>query len=144
VSPFPDSSESSSAPEFSKRAARRLIQRAYVLAGRNKHLRQHIREARLTTLWRIEDMELAWTVMLDRGKFEFERRPAKTPDATLAWKTAEAFFNTARGLPTAEEAFTWDTKQELRRFLEPVVRGFFDSLLDVLRHPFDDAGERLL
>ena len=79
----------------SKRAARRILQRAFVLTGRDKQLRQHIREARLTTLWILEDWDLVWTVIIDRGKIEFERRPAKHPHLTLSWKTANEFFSDA-------------------------------------------------
>jgi len=79
----------------SKRAARRIIQRAFVLTGRDRRLRQHIREARLTTLWILEDWDLVWTVMIDRGKIEFERRPAKHPDMTLSWPTAGELFASA-------------------------------------------------
>src|SRR5438128_9637996 len=50
--------------QLSKRAARRLIQRALVLTGRDRHVREHIREARLTMLWVLEDWGFAWTVHL--------------------------------------------------------------------------------
>ena len=93
----------------SKRAARRILQRAFVLTGRDKPLRQHIREVQFTTLWVLEDWDLAWTVIIDRGKIEFERRPAKHPDLTFTWPTAEEFFATAglssqprRGLGSAD------------------------------------------
>ena len=79
----------------SKRAARRILQRAFVLTGRDRPLRQHIREAHLTTLWIVEDWDLVWTVTIDRGKVEFERRPAKHPDLTLSWPTAREFFSSA-------------------------------------------------
>jgi hypothetical protein len=87
------STESSLPP--SKRAARRILQRAFVLAGRDRPLRQHIREDRFTTLWILEDWDLAWTVIVERGKIEFERRPAKHPDLTFSWPTADEFFSSA-------------------------------------------------
>ena len=87
------SPESSLPP--SKRAARRILQRAYVLTGRDRTLRQHIREARFTTLWILEDWDFAWTVIVDRGRIEFERRPAKHPDLTFSWPTADGFFSSA-------------------------------------------------
>jgi hypothetical protein len=80
----------------SKRAARRIIQRAFVLTGRDKHLRQHLRAARLTILWILEDWDLVWSVIVDRGKIEFDRRPAKHPDLTLSWQNANEFFSSAR------------------------------------------------
>ena len=79
----------------SKRAARRILQRAFVLTGRDRPLRQHIRAARFTTLWILEDWDLVWTVIIDRGKIEFERRPARHPDLILSWPTANEFFASA-------------------------------------------------
>src|SRR5579859_3986443 len=77
---------------LSKRAALRVFQRALVLAGRDRNARQHIREAHCSILWVIEDWELAWTVNLDRGKIEFDRRPTKHPDLTLTFSSAADFF----------------------------------------------------
>ncbi len=134
--------EPSSLP-LSKRAALRLIQRAFVLVGRDRHIRQNLREARLTTLWVIEDWRLSWTLELDRGKFQFERRPAKRPDVMLTWATAEAFFRQiASGSPGGE---TCEITGDLagRRIIEPVCRAFSRTLGDVMRNPFDDAGVRL-
>ena len=82
----------------SKRAARRILQRAFVLTGRDRALRQHIREARFTTVWILEDWDLVWTVIIDRGKIDFERRPARHPDLTLTWPTAVDFFSSASRL----------------------------------------------
>ena len=66
-------------PSISKRAARRLIQQAIVLTGRDLSVRQHIREVQLATLWVLEDWNFEWTVNLDRGKVRFDRRPARAP-----------------------------------------------------------------
>ena len=131
-------------PRFSKRGARRLIQRAFVLASRDKHLRQHIREAHLTTLWVLEDWNLVWTVTLDRGRIDFARRPAKNPDLTFAWRSAEEFFSQAEdGVPTESDSKFFG-RQELRRFSEPLLKGLRASLRYVLSTPVDDAGESLL
>src|SRR6266481_4257192 len=78
---------------LSRRAARRIFQRAFVLAGRDRNVRQHIREAHCKILWVIEDWDFAWTVILDRGRVDFDRRPTKRPDLTLTWSTAEEFFH---------------------------------------------------
>ena len=129
---------------FSKRAARRLIQRAFVLAGRDKRVRQHIREAHLTTLWIIQDWNFAWTVVLHRGRLEFERRPAKTPDLSLTWRTAAEFFNQVEAGVPAPSVFELEGKQELRRFYAPVLKGFLASLRHVLSNPVDDKGESLV
>jgi hypothetical protein len=131
-------------PALSKRAARRLIQRAFVLAGRDKRLREHIREAHLTTLWVLEDWNFAWTVALNRGRIEFERRPAKKPDLTLTWGSAAEFFHQVERSPVAESDFQVSGRQELRRFSEAVLKAFFKTLGCVLRNPVDDAGESLL
>jgi hypothetical protein len=130
-------------PPLSKRAARRVIQRAFVLMGRDKALRQHIRECTITTLWVLEDWELEWTVFLNRAKFEVVRRPAKRPDVTFLWTTAEAFF---QQVDQPGEALTHVQIQppQSRRFFETLLRGFFDCLRHVLADPVDDVGESLL
>lgn len=140
----PDGQPESGVPRFSKRAARRLIQRAFVLAGRDKHLRQHIREAHLTTRWVLRDWELAWTVLISHGHIEFDRRPAKHPDLTLTWENASDFFTHAEtGAPLPEEVVL-EGDPALRRFSEPVYKAFFRSLGSVLRYPVDEQGESLL
>lgn len=128
---------------LSKRAARRLIQRAFVLAGRNRQLRQHIREARLTSLWILEDWRFEWTVALEKGRIEFDRRPTKNPDATLTWPTAEEFFNQARSGSRGGTALATVEDPNLRRVLETVMRFFFNSLREVLENPVDEEGTRL-
>jgi hypothetical protein len=130
--------------KLSKRGARRLIQRAFVLAGRDKHLRQSIREAHITTRWVLEDWNLVWTVVLDRGKILFERRPARKPDLTLSWRASEQFFQQAEDGTFTDQSFDLDGKLELRRLCEPLLRGFFKCLARVLRNPVDETGESLL
>jgi hypothetical protein len=145
------------AAALSKRAARRLIQRAFVLAGRARNVRQHIREAHLTILWILEDWDLEWTLVLDRGRLEFERRPAKRPDLTLKWPLAEAFFrdteeaSRAKGWPTAlpdpasvETGFEFDGDLSLRKVLEPVYFAFCAALREVMTNPVDENGDPLL
>jgi hypothetical protein len=140
----PDAGEVSTSLPFSKRAARRMIQRAFVLLGRNKHLRQHIREAHLTTLWVLEDWNFVWTVIFDRGRIEFERRPAKKPDLAFTWRTAGAFLRQVEEGSAPEGSFELAGNQELRRFSEPLLKGLLESLRHVLRNPVDDVGESLL
>jgi len=41
------------ATSLSKRAARRIIQRTFVIMGKDKVLRQLIRESEITTVWMI-------------------------------------------------------------------------------------------
>jgi hypothetical protein len=132
------------ATSLSKRAARRIIQRAFVLMGRDKFLRQQIRESEITTLWILEDWELEWTVFFRRGRFELERRPAKHPDVTLAWPTAEEFFRQVDRPNEANVQVQILPAQERRRFFETLLRGFFVCLRRVLADPVDDVGESLL
>jgi hypothetical protein len=130
--------------QFSKRAARRLIQRAFVLVARDKHLRQHIREARLTTLWVLEDWNFAWTAVFDRGRIDFERRPARQPDLTLSWRTAQEFFDQVEDGVAPEGGFQIQGKQEYCRLFGPLLKGFLLLLRHVIANPVDDAGESLL
>jgi hypothetical protein len=132
------------ATSLSKRAARRIIQRTFVLMGRDKVLKQQIRESEITTLWMIEDWELEWTVFLRRGRFELERRPAKHPDVTLSWPTAEEFFRQVDRCGNTEIQFQILPEQERRRFFETLLRGFFSTLRHVLANPVDALGESLL
>jgi hypothetical protein len=136
------SNESSLPP--SKRAARRIIQRAFVLTGRDRQLRQHIREARLTTLWILEDWDLVWTVTIDRGKIEFDRRPAKQPDLTFSWQTANEFFSRTRENASPESRLELAGNIELRRVASNLLKCFLGYLGHVLRDPVDDVGESLL
>jgi hypothetical protein len=132
------------ATSLSKRAARRIIQRAFVLMGKDKVLRQQIRESQITTLWIVEDWDLEWTVFLHRGKFELERRPAKHPDVTLSWPTAEEFFRQVDRSGDANVQVQILPEQEHRRFFETLLRGFFSTLRHVLANPVDALGESLL
>jgi hypothetical protein len=132
------------ATSLSKRAARRIIQRAFVLMGKDKVLRQQIRESQITTLWIVEDWDLEWTVFLHRGKFELERRPAKHPDVTLSWPTAEEFFRQVDRSGDANVQVEILPEQEHRRFFETLLRGFFSTLRHVLANPVDALGESLL
>lgn len=128
---------------LSKRAARRLIQRAFVLAGRERNVRQHIREAHGTILWVIEDWDLTWTTFLDKGKLEFDRRPAKRPDLTLSWPTAQRFFAQAEADTRADDACQRSGQASLWRFVQPVYTAFFATLREVLQDPVDEDGTLL-
>jgi len=129
---------------FSKRAARRLIQRAFVLVGRDRHVRDHLRAASMVTLWVLEDWKLAWTVGMDRGKIHFERRPAKRPDLTLTWRTAEGFFKQIQTGCRAKDSPEICGDASLRKLVESVLKAFCASLSALLRNPIDEVGESLL
>ena len=131
-------------PSISKRAARRLIQQAFVLTGRDRTVRQHIREARVATLWMFEDWNFEWTVMIDRGKLRFDRRPARAPDMTLTWPTAADFFATIEEGRSPDGSLAMEGNLEFRSYVEPVYRSFCRSLQHVIQYPVDDAGDPLM
>jgi hypothetical protein len=137
-------SETSPAPqELSRRAARRLIQRATVLVGRDRNVRQHIREARLTMQWVLEDWGFEWTVILDRGRVEFDRRPVKHPNVTVTWREAAAFFASAREDRDNRNDYSVEGGAEFRRYADLIWKALRMSLGEVLCFPFDDDGVRL-
>ena len=129
---------------LSKRAARRVIQRAFVLVGRDKSIRQHLREASLNTLWTIEDWGLEWTVTVERGRFEFHLGRTGRPQITNSWLRAEDFFNQIETGASNPEAFQCEGSREVQRLFGPVFLAFTKSLSGVLQHPVDDDGERLV
>jgi hypothetical protein len=129
--------------DLSRRAARRLIQRAVVLVGRDRHVRQNIREARLSMAWVLEDWQFQWTVFLDRGRVEFDRRPVKHPHLTIAWREAAAFFASAATGRDHQEEYSLEGDRELRRYAELIWKSLRAELGKVLRFPFDDDGVRL-
>jgi hypothetical protein len=128
---------------LSKRAARRLIQRAFVLAGRDRNVRQHIREVRCLMLWTIEDWDLAWTVSLDRGRMEFDRRPTKRPDLTLSWPTAEEFFEQVAVGTRKNDPPDHSGDATLWKFGQVVYSSFCAAMREVLCDPVDENGVRL-
>jgi len=132
-------------PPISKRAARRLIQQAFVLTGRNRSVRQHIRQARIETLWVLEDWNFEWTVTLDRGKVRFDRRPARAPDITLTWPDAAEFLVAVQEgrAPDGSKTMAGNIG-DFRTFVEPVYRSFCRSLEQVIKYPIDDAGNSLM
>lgn len=124
---------------ISKRAALRLIQRAVVLTARNRSVRQHIREARIATLWILEDWHLEWTVNLDRGKVHFDRRPTRRPDVTLTWSNTEEFFTNIQEGRAPDNSLAMEGDPGLRAWVDLVYRTFCRSLQEVIEYPFDDA-----
>lgn len=142
----------SHAPEFesspgglSKRAAQRLIQRAIVLAGRSRNVKQQIREADLTSVWSIEDWNLEWAVTIRRGKLDFDRRLPRQPDIRVSWPTAEGFFaeaeNVKAAAPTAAE---YEGPPQARRLWDVLYQAFRAALGDLLQNPVDEDGARLV
>ena len=142
----------SHAPEFesspgglSKRGAQRLIQRAIVLAGRNRNVKQQIREAYLTSVWAIEDWDLEWAVSIRRGKLDFDRRLPRRPDIQFRWPTAEGFFAEA-GDPRAAgpSQGQYEGPPQMRRMWDVLHQAFRAALGEVLENPVDEDGTRLV
>ncbi len=107
-------------------------------------MRQHIREARVATLWVLEDWGFEWTVSLDRGKVRFDRRPARAPDVTLTWAIAEEFLTSIQEGRAPTGSLVMEGKLELRTYIDPVYKSFCRSLEQVIRNPVDDVGNPLM
>jgi len=121
-----------------------MIQQACVLTGRDRSVRQHIREARLATHWVLADWDFEWTVNLDRGKVRFERRPASAPDVTLTWPSAAEFLTSIEEGRAPDAAMVFEGKLELRNSVLLVYKSFCRSLEKVMANPVDDAGNTLV
>jgi predicted lipid carrier protein YhbT len=92
----------------------------------------------------VEDWDLVWTVTIDRGKIAFQRRPAKHPDLTISWQTANEFLSCARESASPESRLELAGNIELRRVASNLLKSFLSHLGHVLRNPVDGAGESLL
>ena len=136
--------ESPAFPALSKRAARRLIQRAWVLVGRDRTIRQHLREASLSMLWVLEDWDLEWTVVLDRGCLEFYRGRVGKPQATFRRPTAAEFFAEIETWSAAKNPPRFVGDPVWRKLIEPVFTQFAASLRSVVANPIDDDGVKIL
>lgn len=140
------------APEFesspgglSKRAAQRLIQRAIVLAGRSRHVKQQIREADVTSVWSIEDWNLEWAVTIRRGKLDFDRHLPRQPNIRVRWPTAEGFFAEAENAKAAAPSEAqYDGPPQARRMWDALYQAFRIALGDVLQNPVDEDGTCLV
>lgn len=126
----------------SKRAALRLIQRACVLTGRDRDVRRQIRQAQLAARWTISDWPLEWTTLMDRGALTFERRPARHPDVTFTWPSAEEFF---RCVESGAEApsLVIEGEPQACRVAGRVREALMETLRKVMEYPYDEKGQRL-
>lgn len=129
--------------DLSKRAAQRLIQRALVLAGRSRNVKQHIREADLTSVWTIEDWGLEWAVEIRRGRLDFDRRLPHQPDIRITWPTAEGFFAAGRQSGPLTAQARYEGPPEACRLWDVVHQAFAVALGEVLQNPVDQDGRRL-
>ncbi|MBZ5514960.1 MAG: hypothetical protein LAN62_08975 [Acidobacteriia bacterium] len=129
---------------LSKRGARRAIQRAFVLVGRERAIRQHLREAELTTLWVIEDWDLKWTVVINHGRLEFHRGQVGKAQVSYCWQTGEGFLGQIATGTAPKDEFQLVSDPVWRRMVDPVFDAFASALRTVFSNPVDDDGERLL
>ena len=132
------------APALSKRGARRVIQRAFVLVGRERAIRQHVREVELNTQWAIEDWGLEWTVVIDHGRLEFHRGHVGEPQVSYLWETGEEFLGQVESGRAPRDDFQMVADPIWRRVVDPVFNSFLTTLRAVLADPIDDDGVRLL
>ena len=139
-----DDANPDTSPALSKRAARRIIQRAWVVTGRDRRVRQHIRSAGFSALWILEDWNFTWTVVFDRGRLEFDRRPTKRPDLTFTWQSAADFFAEIETGVRAAQGFQAEGDLALQRVCEPVYRSFSKTLQTLLGQPVDANGMPLV
>ena len=133
--------------DLSHRAARRVIQRAVVLTGRDRALRDHIRTAKVETLWRIEDWRFRWTVVIDLGRVEFSRRPSKRPDATFIWPELVSFAQQIGGpaaRPGIDAEFIHAEDPKVRKVALALYSTFIPLLRQVLSDPVDENGSPLI
>lgn len=129
---------------LSKRAARRLIQRAFVLAGRDRNVRQHTREVELASVWVIEDWGLEWTVLIRRGRLEFDRRLARQPDIRVSWEKAETLLSESQRSSAAPLDCQYEGPAEACRVWRIVHNAFRAALSELLQNPVDEDGSRLV
>lgn len=131
-------------PALSKRGARRVIQRAFVLVGRERPIRQHIREVELNTQWAIEDWGLEWTVVVDHGRLEFHRGHVGKAQLTYTWETGEEFLAQVETGTASRDGFQLVADPIWRRVVDPVFNSFLTTLRAVLADPIDDDGVKLV
>lgn len=129
---------------LSKRGARRVIQRALVLVGRNRAVRQNLRAVELNSLWMIEDLDLDWTVLIERGRPEFHRGRVGHPQVILRWRMGEDFFHHIESGAPREGSYVFEGEASWRRVIDTVFNAFAKALRTVLVDPVGDDGERLL
>jgi len=130
-------------PSLSKRAARRVIQRAFVLIGRDKALRQKLRSGKLTTRWLVEDWGLEWTVIIAEGHLEFHRGHVGKAQVSFLWKSGDDFLGQIATGTNPGDGFELECEPALRRVVDSLFAAFGNTLKAVLADPVDDDGVRL-
>ncbi len=129
---------------LSKRGARRVIQRSFVLMGRNKALRQKLRSVVLTTRWAVEDWGLEWTVLVAKGQLEFHRGHVGKAQVQVTWKAGEDFVAQLESGAAPSEGMQIECEPADRRNVDLLFQSFIETLRNVLADPIDDDGVRLV
>ena len=132
-----------SGTSLSKRGARRVIQRAHVLIGRDKGFRQRTRGLALNTQWTIEDWDLEWTALLAEGRLESYRGHTGRPQISFRWKTGEDFMSHVESGRTPGDGFRLECQAADKVVAELLLARFCATLKSVVINPVDDAGVRL-
>lgn len=140
----PTENAATTSTALSKRGARRVIQRAFVLVGRERAIRQQIREVELNTQWAIEDWGLEWTVVFDHGRLEFHRGRVGKPLVNYHWETGEEFLGQVESGASSRDGLQFVGDPVWRRVVDPVFKSFLTTLRAVIADPVDDDGVRLL
>ena len=130
-------------PSLSKRGARRVIQRAVVLLGRDKAFRQKVRTVQLNSRWNVEDWDLEWTVIVTQGRMEFHRGETGRAQTHLRWKTGEDFLKHVESGRAPGDGFEHECPAAEKALVESLLARFCATLKSVLADPADDDGVRL-
>jgi len=117
---------------------------AVVLVGRDKRVRQHLREVTLTSRWTIEDWNLEWTVVIDHGRVEFHRGHVGKAEVLFNWRSEEAFLRHIESGASPRDGFAAECRAASRRIVDLLINSFVATMRAVLTDPVDDAGVRLL
>lgn len=128
---------------LSKRGARRVIQRAVVLLGRDKAFRQKVRTVQMNSRWSVEDWDLEWTVIVAQGRMEFHRGRTGRAHTHLRWKTGEDFLKQVELGRTPGDGFELECPAAEKALVESLLARFCATLKSVLADPVDDDGVRL-
>lgn len=115
-----------------------------MLVGRERAIRQHIREVELNTHWAIEDWGLEWTVVFDHGRLEFHRGHIGKPQVTYLWGAGDEFLAQVESGTAPRNALHMVADPIWRRVVDPVFKSFLTTFRTVLADPIDDDGVRLL
>ena len=79
---------------------------------------------------------------MDRGVLSFERRPARRPDVTFTWPSSAEFFRHVES-GIEDPSLITEGESEACRVAGWVRVALLETLREVIKHPFDEKGQRL-